>query len=173
MYQFEFPIHQPGTSGWIAEYHDNLGDENGLWRAKGNDWGTFVYGGNIAPMVEGGVGGPSDRLLGVGDGGPSLRLWGPGDGAPKLILESESSLRVGLWDVSLHLRGLPDILLLPLPDWCRECAKWAAVNCWCCCNLEQRKQRIQLQRLCTYNSFIKLDEYFILLSLLLDKPVMT
>ena len=88
-------------------------------------------------MVEGGGGEPNDKLLGVGDGGPKLRLWGPGDGTPRPILESESSLRVGLWDVSLHLRGLADILLLPLPDWCLECANWAAANCWCC-NLEQR-----------------------------------
>lgn len=117
-------------------------------------------------MVDGGVGdGPKDKLLGVGDGGPKLRLWGPGDGMPKLILESESSLRAGLCDVSLHLRGLPDILLLPLPDWWRECANWAAANCWCC-NLKQGwKKQLYVSRR-QQNRSIKLarsEKHFVLI----------
>lgn len=82
-----------------------------------------MYGGKRVPRLDGGVGGPSDKLLGVGDGGPRVRLCGPGDGTPKLISESESSVCAGLCEVSLQRRGLPDTLLLPpLAGWCRECA---------------------------------------------------
>lgn len=138
-----YSIHQPGTSGWIAEYHDNLGDENGLCKAKGNDDGVTVgYGGRIVFIDDGGVGEPNDRLFGVGDGGPKVRLCGPGEGTPKLISESESSLWAGLCDVSLHLLGL-DNLLLPPCGWCRECASWAA-NC-CCCNLKQKISYVNIQ----------------------------
>lgn len=88
-------------------------------------------------ILDGGVGGPMDRLLGVGEGDPNVKLGGPTDGTPRLMLESESSLwATGLCDVSLHLLGLLDILLLPPLCECREWANWAAANCWCC-NLKQ------------------------------------